>query len=232
MTCRVALIDYGMGNLFSVRQALEACGADVEFVDSPRQISNADVLVLPGVGAFKDGMRGLEERDLIGAIQDHAGTGRPMLGICLGMQMLLDESEEFGISKGLGLISGRVVAIPPTDINGQAHRIPHIGWNELIHPHNSPDEWEDSILRGIPPGESMYFVHSFNALPANPKNRLADCYYGGVRISAAIRAGMVYGCQFHPEKSGPRGLQIIRNFLSTCEMREEFRYSSHHHGNH
>jgi len=220
MTCKVALIDYDMGNLFSVRQALEACGADVALVDSPRQISGADLLVLPGVGAFKDGMRALKERDLIGAIQDHAGTGRPMLGICLGMQMLLDESEEFGTSKGLGLISGRVVAIPPTDINGQAHRIPHIGWNELINPGKFPHEWDDSILRGVPPRESMYFVHSFNAVPVNPENRLADCYYGGVRISAAIRDGMVYGCQFHPEKSGQRGLQIIRNFLSIQEKRE------------
>jgi glutamine amidotransferase len=213
MTCRVALIDYGMGNLFSVQQALEACGAHVILVDSPRQISSADLLVLPGVGAFKDGMRRLKEQNLIGAIQDHARSGRPMLGICLGMQMLLDESEEFGTSKGLGLISGRVVAIPSKDVNGQAHRIPHIGWNELINPDNSPDEWEDSILRGIPLRESMYFVHSFNALPANPRNCLADCYYGGLRISAAIRAGTVYGCQFHPEKSGQRGLQIIRNFL-------------------
>jgi glutamine amidotransferase len=176
-------------------------------------------------------MRRLKERDLISAIQDYAGIGRPILGICLGMQMLLDESEEFGTSKGLGLISGRVVAIPSTDVNGQAQKIPHIGWNELVNPNHSATGWENSILRGIPPGESMYFVHSFNAWPADSKNRLADCYYGGVRISAAIRSGTVYGCQFHPEKSGERGLQIIRNFLSIQEAKESW-HSSCRYGDH
>jgi glutamine amidotransferase len=214
MSRRVALVDYGMGNLFSVKRAFEACGAQVVMVDSSEGISSAELLVLPGVGAFKDGMCGLKDRDLIHAIQGYAASGRPMLGICLGMQMLLEASEEFGICQGLGLISGRVAAIPSSDVDGQPHKIPHIGWTELVNPNHSPDGWENSILGGIPPGESMYFVHSFTALPTDCKNRLADCYYGGVRISAAIRAGAVYGCQFHPEKSGHRGLQIIRNFMS------------------
>jgi len=214
MSRNVNLVDYGMGNLFSVRHAFEACGAHVVLVNSAEGVLKADLLVLPGVGAFRDGMRGLKERDLIAAIQDYAATGRPMLGICLGMQMLLDESEEFGTSKGLGLISGRVIAIPSKDQNGWPHRIPHIGWNELVQPNHSTNGWDNSILRGISPGESMYFVHSFNAWPTDYKSRLADCNYGGVKISAAIRAGTVYGCQFHPEKSGHQGLQIIRNFLS------------------
>jgi glutamine amidotransferase len=210
---RVSIIDYGMGNLFSVRRAFEANGAKVETVDTPNGISQAEMLVLPGVGAFGDGMSGLNQRDLVKAIQDFSSTGRPLLAICLGMQMLLDGSEEFGAFEGLGLIPGRVVAIPSTSIDGQPLKIPHIGWNELEVPVDAPGAWQNSIFEDIPMGQSVYFVHSFNAQPVHSTNRLADCYYCGVRISAAIRAGAIYGCQFHPEKSGQRGLQIIRNFL-------------------
>jgi glutamine amidotransferase len=214
MTPRVAVIDYGMGNLFSVCRALEESGAQAELVRSQDEIASAERVVLPGVGAFKDGMCGLRERDLVHAIQDYAATGRPLLGICLGMQMLLDTSEEFGHYKGLELIAGSVVAIPPVGVDGKRHKIPHIGWNALQVPGERSNGWSDSILQGIDPGNSVYFVHSFNVQPAHPSNRLADCHYGGVRISAAVQSGSIYGCQFHPEKSGPRGLQIIRNFLS------------------
>jgi glutamine amidotransferase len=213
MNREVKIIDYGMGNLFSVRRAFEASGARVEMAESPREVSSAELLVLPGVGAFRDGMCGLKQRDLVKAIQEYSAKGRPMLGICLGMQMLLDSSEEFGAYEGLGLIPGRVVAIPSRGIDGQPLKIPHIGWNELEIPTDAPRAWENSIFEDISAGQSMYFVHSFNAQPTHSANRVADCYYGGVRIAAAVRAGAIYGCQFHPEKSGHGGLRIIRNFL-------------------
>jgi glutamine amidotransferase len=210
---QVSIIDYGMGNLFSVQRAFEANGARVRMVESPNEVSLAELLVLPGVGAFHDGMAGLQQRDLVKAIQDFSATGRPMLAICLGMQMLLERSEEFGLFEGLGLIPGSVVAIPPKSADGQPLKIPHIGWNELKIPVDAPEAWKNSILEDLGTGQSMYFVHSFNAQPARPANRLADSYYGGVRITAAVRAGSVYGCQFHPEKSGHGGLRLIRNFL-------------------
>lgn len=215
MNKQVAIVDYGMGNLFSVTRAFEHCGAEVCTVDSPREVNESRRLVLPGVGAFKDGMRGLEERGLVEPLRAYAASGKPLLGICLGMQMLMSFSEEFGIGRGLGLVAGRVVAIPFLNAQGQPQKIPHIGWNELQLPNGDVRRWEGTVLRGLAPYDAVYFVHSFNVVPDDERYRLADCYYGGVRICAAIQAGNIYGCQFHPEKSGPRGLQILRNFLGT-----------------
>ena len=130
MSISVTVIDYGVGNLLSVSRALEHCGAQVDLADNPAQIARAHRLVLPGVGAFKDGMDGLRERALVEPIRQYASGGRPLLGICLGMQLLLDVSEEFGAHEGLGLIPGRVAAIPATTADGVPHKIPHIGWNE------------------------------------------------------------------------------------------------------
>lgn len=208
----VTVIDYGIGNLLSVTRAMEHCGAEVTLTDSAADVVSADRLVLPGVGAFADGMAGLRERGLVEAIRVYAGTGRPFLGICLGMQMMLDRSEEFGVHEGLGLIPGRVVAIPLTGEDGASHKIPHIGWNELLLP--GPEVvWQDTLLAGVTQGDSLYFVHSFTAVPDNPAHRLADCRYNGRLISAVIRSGSLYGCQFHPEKSGTVGLSIVHNFL-------------------
>lgn len=208
----VTVIDYGMGNLFSVGRALEHCGAEVVYTDDPVQVINADRLVLPGVGAFADGMAELQKRGLVNAIKEYGASGRGFLGICLGMQMMLDASVEFGEHSGLGLIPGHVVPIPVTGLNGEPHKIPHIGWNRLIKPELGPD-WHDSILATVPEGTSVYFVHSFTAVPADDKCRLADCLYNGRQILAAIRSGPLCGCQFHPEKSGEMGLRIIKNFL-------------------
>lgn len=208
----VTVIDYGMGNIYSVTRALEACGANVKLTDSPEDIESADWLVLPGVGAFKDGMEEIGSRGLIEPILKYARTGRPLLGICLGMQMLMDRSEEFGDHEGLGLIPGNVAAIPNTGADGQAHKIPHIGWNELKKP--GSDSWNGSILDGIAEESTAYFVHSFTCMPLNDSHRLADSYYNGRKISAAVRYGNIYGCQFHPEKSARTWLKIISNFLS------------------
>jgi glutamine amidotransferase len=209
----VTVIDYGAGNLFSVRRALEKCGTEPLFTDSVEAIASAPRLILPGVGAFADGMGGLRERGLIAPLRDYARSGRPMLGICLGMQMLLSKSEEFGEHEGLDLIAGKVVSLPPTGVNAERHKIPHIGWSRLEHPPGPHAPWRDSILADVRPGEAVYMVHSYTAVPDDARHRLADCHYNGRLISAAIRARNVYGCQFHPEKSGPLGLRILAAFL-------------------
>jgi len=212
MTRRVVIVDYGLGNIFSVRKALEHCGATVDLSEDPHVIMRAERLVLPGVGAFRDGMSGLRDRNLVEPICRFAQSGRPLLGICLGMQMLMTVSEEFGTHQGLDIIPGRVLAIPKTTAAGKPHRIPHIGWNSLRLPHESRS-WSGTILEGTEVNAAVYLVHSFTAWPDNEAHRLADCAYGGRRISAAVQLGNVYGCQFHPEKSAQVGLSILRRFL-------------------
>jgi glutamine amidotransferase len=212
MKPRVLVVDYGVGNLLSVCRAFEACGATVELTGGADRLAAADRVVVPGVGAFGDCMDELKRRALIKPILDFIGSGRPLLGICVGMQMFMDISEEFGEHEGLKLMRGRVRAIPSTTADGGRHKIPHIGWNALRKPAGA--EWTGTILEGIEPGSTCYFVHSFTAEPEDDRYRLADADYNGRRISAALRVGNVYGTQFHPEKSGERGLRILRNFLA------------------
>jgi glutamine amidotransferase len=209
----VLIIDYGIGNLLSVRRGLEYCGATVTVTSDPDVIYSSPRVILPGVGAFANGMAELKARGLDVALREVAARGTPLLGICLGMQMLLDVSEEFEDTAGLGLISGRVVHVPPFDCAGDAKKIPHIGWNALCLPDNRED-WHGTVLNDIRPGDSVYFVHSYMATPKDPTHRVADCLYGGTPISAAIASGNVSGCQFHPEKSGQIGLQVLKRFLS------------------
>lgn len=207
----VTVVDYGTGNLLSVRQAFQHAGADVELVDDAVGVERAERLVLPGVGAFRTCIGNLRERGLIEAVRSFAVTARPFLGICVGMQMMLDGSEEFGWTEGLGLISGRVEAIHPAGADGTPHKIPHIGWAELKA---SERGWKESILDGEVEGASVYFVHSFAVLPENQEHVLAVCDYNGIEIVAAVVRDNLFGSQFHPEKSGPVGLRIISNFLS------------------
>ena len=209
----ITVIDYGLGNLFSVSRALEQVGAGVEVNDSAAVIERATHVILPGVGAFRDGMVGLQERGLLEAVRRYGQSGRPFLGICLGMQLLFEYSEEFGRQEGLGLVPGGVVAIPAVGASGARHKIPHIGWNELRVP-DARSGWQGTPLAHVTPSTPMYFVHSYTADPARPADRLADCDYDGCRISAAVASGSLYGCQFHPEKSGPAGLRILRDFVA------------------
>lgn len=207
----VTVVDYGTGNLLSVRRAFQHAGADVELADDAVGVERAERLVLPGVGAFRTCIGNLRERGLIEAVRSFAVTARPFLGICVGMQMMLDGSEEFGWTEGLGLISGRVEAIHPAGADGTPHKIPHIGWAELKA---SERGWKESILDGEVEGASVYFVHSFAVLPENQEHVLAVCDYNGIEIVAAVVRDNLFGSQFHPEKSGPVGLRIISNFLS------------------
>jgi len=208
----VTVADYGVGNLLSVARAFERCGATVVLTAEPAAIAGADYLVLPGVGAFADGMSGLRQRGLIEPIREFAARGRPFLGICLGMQMMLTSSEEFGSTRGLDLIAGTVVPIPATGSDGRAHKIPHIGWNAIEPPRCGA--WQGTPLADTPPGTEMYFVHSFTAVPESAEHRLADASYNGRVVSAAIRSGNLCGCQFHPEKSGAAGLRLLVTFLA------------------
>lgn len=208
----ITLIDYGVGNLLSVQRGLEHCGAKVILTSDPEAVIAASRVVLPGVGAFANAMQALEERNLVLAIRELAKRGTPLLGICLGMQLLLDGSEEFGLTSGLGLIPGRVVPIPTTTVAGDAQKIPHIGWNGLVLAEGRMD-WRESVLTDNEPGEATYFVHSFMSVPADPAHRVADCFYGGYRMAAVIAKDQITACQFHPEKSGEVGLKILRRFV-------------------
>ncbi|MCE9659476.1 MAG: imidazole glycerol phosphate synthase subunit HisH [Burkholderiales bacterium] len=211
MSAGVTIVDYGSGNLLSVSRALERCGAQATLSHDAAEIENSERLVLPGVGAFAAGMQGLRERGLIEPIRRYAASGRPLLGICLGMQMLATASAEFGDHEGLGLIAGRVIPVPSVDMDGKPHKIPHIGWADLTPA--TPGRWSGTIFEGTREGTSAYLVHSFHFVPDDPAHRLADCFYGGHRVTAAVQSGAAMGCQFHPEKSGEKGLALLAAFL-------------------
>lgn len=198
----ITIIDYGAGNLFSVQNALNYLGVENRISSRAEDIISADKLILPGVGAFPDAMKMLDEAGLTDVIKEQAQL-KPLMGICLGMQMLFDKSYEFGETEGLGLIPGTVELMHPAD----DLVIPHIGWNALEK--NEPC----ALLDGVNEGDYVYFVHSFAAV-TDSKNVAAYCDYG-MKVPALVTSGKVYGCQFHPEKSGKTGLTILKNF---CEI--------------
>lgn len=210
MNQQVTIIDYGMGNMLNVVRAFEHIGADVSVAVTPNDIKNANRLVLPGVGAFGEGMIELRQRCFVEPVQEFAQTGKPLLGICLGMQMMLSYSNEFGRHDGLELIPGNVDIIPAHTTDGMVNKVPHIGWNAL-HPCAAP--WTSTILSNTSFGQSVYFVHSFMAIPTYPAHRLANCHYGGHEICAVAQSDNLFGCQFHPEKSGTTGLEMLKQFM-------------------
>lgn len=208
----VAVIDYGVGNLLSVRRGFEHCGASVTLSSDPEVILQSRRVVLPGVGAFANGMAELSRHGLDDVVREVARRGTPLFAICLGMQMLLDESEEFGVTAGLGIIAGKVIAVPDKARDGAPQKIPHIGWNGLT-PSAGGRPWSETPLKDLDQGAATYFVHSFMANPTDPSVRVAECSYGEQALSAVISQRNVFGTQFHPEKSGEVGLHILRNFL-------------------
>jgi imidazole glycerol-phosphate synthase subunit HisH len=210
---RITIVDYGVGNLYSVQRAVEVCGGkDICVSSKPEDIENADRVVLPGVGAFEDGMRGLRERGLIAPIIAYGRSGRPLLGICLGMQMLATVSEEFGMYPGLDMIPGVVKAIPRKSTDGEQVKVPFIGWTPIVI--ENPQVAIGSCLESHPDSAAVYLVHSFQVMPKDPAHLLASYLLGGHRIAAAICKDNITGLQFHPEKSGDVGLAIMRRFVA------------------
>ena len=208
---KVTIVDYGVGNLLSVKRGFEHSGVDVGVSADPAGIKNASRIVLPGVGAFRNGMNELKERNLIDVIRDASNRGVPILGICLGMQLLFEIGEEFGRTDGLGLVPGKVKAISSESGQGLKIRVPHIGWNE-IRPFESDSNWEKTVLASVHAGQAMYFNHSFLVEPTDKSCVIAASEYGSNLIPSVIQHENISGCQFHPEKSGHSGLQILKVF--------------------
>ena len=202
----IAIIDYGVGNIFSLYRSFRAIGADALLTGDFDEIKKADKIVLPGVGAFGDAAKILFDTGLAQLIKDEVKKGKPLLGICLGMQLLFEKSYEYGEFDGLGLIEGDVV--PISGVIPKELKIPHIGWNSLEYPNKSP------LFENTPEGSFVYFVHSFYA-ETPLKNIIAMTEYGAP-LTAAVRCGNVYGTQFHPEKSGDVGLGILKAFNACC----------------
>jgi len=209
----IAVVDYGMGNLDSVRGAFEVAGARVVVTGDPADLAGADRIVLPGVGAFGDAAANLRAAGFEAPLLDAIAAGTPLLGICVGMQLLLDESEEMGRHRGLGVIPGRVVRFAadlPGD-NGRPLKVPQIGWNQLHH------RGDDPLLAGLPDGAYAYFVHSYYCAPAAPEHIIATTDFG-VAYASVVRRGAVWGIQCHPEKSQAVGLRILRNFAGVVQQ--------------
>lgn len=207
----VVIVDYGMGNLFSVQRACAHAGLDARLSSEKRDLLAAEGAILPGVGAFGSAMEALERLDLASPLRDFAASGRPLFGICLGLQLLMSESEEFGRHKGLDLVRGAVRRLPGTGPDGRRVKVPQVGWNRLTRPAGAaPDAWQASPLRGIDERETFYFVHSYYVAPESPGTVLSLTDYAGHEYCSSLRAGNVFACQFHPEKSARTGLGIYR----------------------
>lgn len=201
----IAIIDYGVGNLFSLKSSIAALGYEAVVTGDEKEIEKADKILLPGVGAFEDAARKLRESGMADVVKREAAAGKPLLGICLGMQMLFDKSFEYGEHEGLGLIKGNVR--PIADVIDPELKIPHIGWNPLIFKKNSP------LFKYIKEGDCVYFVHSYYA--ADCDDAVTSVAEYSKELTASVEKDNVYGCQFHPEKSGTVGLNILKAF---CEL--------------
>ena len=206
----ISIIDYDAGNIKSVEKAIGFLGKEAVITRDRDTILSSDGVILPGVGNYGDAMEKLKSYNLVQPIYDYVETGKPFLGICLGLQLIFKESEESPGVTGLGLLDGRIVKIPGTDDAGNSYKVPHIGWNSLeVNPNSK-------LLNGIKDDSYVYFVHSFYLKADNPEDVAARTVYN-VSIDAAVEKGNVMACQFHPEKSSDVGLGILKNFIQMTE---------------
>ena len=212
----ISILDYGVGNIKSIRNAFEKSGVKTRVVENFDEILQAKALVIPGVGAFSEASKSLKANNFSSAIKEFSKSNKPILGICLGMQLLFDSSTEFGKTEGLGLISGTVNCLKP---NKENYKLPHVSWNYLLPANNDKMQWKNTILENLECTEEVYFVHSFAAVPKDEIHSLSITEYGGQKFCSSVKKGNIYGCQFHPEKSGAIGLKIIGNF---CRISKEF----------
>lgn len=201
------VVDYGLGNLASVARALKHVGVEPVVSAEPGVVLKAERLIVPGVGAFGTAMRNLQERRLVDPLKTYAATGRPLFGLCLGMQLLMEESDELGRHAGLAIVPGRVARLPEDP--QRRSKVPHIGWSAL---EPARADWNGSVLENAKPGDALYFVHSYYVLPSDPSDVVANTVYAGFRYCAVLAHGNLMGCQAHPEKSGEVGLGILANF--------------------
>ena len=206
---RVSIVDYGLGNLYSIEQACKHVGLDVIISSDKDILIKSDALILPGVGAFGDAMTELKKKSLVELLQDHAKSGKILIGICLGMQLLMSESKEFGVHRGLDIISGTTCKFEIDKY--PILKVPQIGWNNIVPSENNVNNWNDTLLNGLSSEEYMYFVHSFYVETVNPEVVIASTDYGNVNYCSALQSENIYGFQFHPERSGPSGLKIYKN---------------------
>jgi glutamine amidotransferase len=243
---RVAIVDYGMGNLFSVQQACARVGLEAEITSSAEAIAGASGVILPGVGAFGVAMESLRALQLDQTLRQAASSGTPFFGICLGMQLLMNESFEFGRHEGLGIVPGEVVRFEP-GADGMAQvKVPQVGWNRIrqpaapvavreVRPARKPAQgktpakpagrlWDGTGLSGIEDGAYMYFVHSFFVRPRDPNCILSVSFYGGMKFCSSLAVNNVFATQFHPERSGPRGLRIYQNFAARVRAPREIQH--------
>ena len=211
MQKKVAIVDYQLGNLFSVRQACLHLGKDAFITTSPKELMEADYAILPGVGAFGDAMNNLHQLDLVVPIKDFIGAGKPFMGVCLGLQLLFTESEEFGFNKGLNLMEGVIRKFPPVDTNGSVLKVPQIEWNQVFE--TADNSWKKSPMASCKNGDFMYFVHSYFVQPASQESVLSTTHYGGYAYCSSVIRNNIFACQFHPEKSGMHGVEIYKNWF-------------------
>lgn len=218
MSPNVVIIDYGMGNLFSVKRVIKHLGGNPIVSDNPEEIVSAERLILPGVGAFGDGMENLKKRALIKPIKEFVKSGKGLLGICLGMQLFMSESEEFGVNEGLNLVEGKVKRLPSAIEDTASYKIPHVGWNSLHFPLVQSEvhkqKWDETILGKVPVESYVYFVHSYKVIPDSYQHVLAETKYGGNSFCSVLQKDNIFACQFHPEVSGKVGLDILKEFIS------------------
>ncbi len=228
----VAIVDYGLGNLFSVFHACTHAGMNAHITSAANNLLAADVVILPGVGAFGDAMNALKQLDLIAPLKEFASSGKVLAGICLGMQLLMNESNEFGTHEGLGIVPGvvRHLENPIIDVGYTPEqrklKVPHVGWNRIWPPpqssstHSATSAWDRTPLRDIDEGEYMYFVHSYFVQPKDDGVVLSTSRYGQIEFCSSLQYNNVFACQFHPERSGEQGLKIYHNIATMANIKE------------
>ena len=209
---KICIVDYGVGNIHSAMKGLRRFTENVILSEDPAEIADASALVLPGQGAFQAGMEGLRVRGLLDTVKKTALSGKPILGICLGAQLLLEKGYEFGEWEGLSLLPGEVVHFPTL---ADGAKTPHMGWNAI----EDVGRWKRTALEGLPDRAEMYFIHSYILKPSDPSHILAETEYGVIRFASVIGKGNIIGCQFHPEKSSTHGLRIVENFVKMVEQK-------------
>lgn len=216
---RIAIVNYGVGNLFSIRRACEINGMNAVITSSAAEIKSADAVILPGVGAFATAMDNLRELNLVDSVKLAAESGKPFAGICLGYQLLFDKSLEFGEHEGLSILRGDIVILNHDAAAAPAGlKIPHVCWNKIKYPISSGEgAWAGSLLDGIPQNTYMYFVHSYIVRPADESSILTMTEYGGVKFCSAVEHTNIFACQFHPERSGAEGLKVYANLRRNIE---------------